>query len=533
MHAMSITSVSSRKSTEKPDSRKLINLPWSDTESNKIELSFKLSPASLKNISKNNFKEFNEKTPAEIIKETIETIETPKELEEGDEIYKEKEEKEEKGEKEIDIHSEEVFEHLGGWSGQLGEGAYGKVFASTNNKGYVVKSIYLGDISTWTREILASQLINSKYVIKISAVQKTRNYVMLYMRQYEPLRKFINRVKKSKNRSAFSKICLEIAYKVLIGISDMHRMGVCHRDLKVDNILVDYDEYGNLRPVICDLGMAGCNFDKIIMKSNFVTTETHRAPEIQLEKDPGNYYSVDCDIWAFAVLVFEMIITGCGMRHKLSCVSNDNSRVADDVSNKVANIIRNANPTGLGEKFEFERFDFLIELCITPTNKRACADELVLVFAEKFGNPQKDPKINSFTELVKEVGSLRRPYTLSNKIPRKTLLNTKIKIDSKLIDLYEKEIGGIYKNLNKATLIMFEHLCESFDKQNIPICDDRKAAIFAISMCCCTDIDLYETVGGVYTSTPEHMFLIIPNYVGYLGCLLDIIPTEEFSNMIY
>ena len=61
--------------------------------------------------------------------------------------------------------------------------------------------------------------------------------------------------------------------KILEGVQACHNANICHRDLKMQNIL--FDEQFN--PKICDFGFAA--FNEIDLK-DYLGTETHAAPEI-------------------------------------------------------------------------------------------------------------------------------------------------------------------------------------------------------------------------------------------------------------
>ena len=61
--------------------------------------------------------------------------------------------------------------------------------------------------------------------------------------------------------------------KILKGVQACHSKGICHRDLKMQNILVDAD----FNPKICDFGFATDNNDHL---TEFLGTQQYAAPEI-------------------------------------------------------------------------------------------------------------------------------------------------------------------------------------------------------------------------------------------------------------
>ena len=98
-----------------------------------------------------------------------------------------------------------------------------------------------------------------------------------------------------------------IFYKILKGLEAIHNSGICHRDLKIDNILMD--EFFN--PKICDFGLAtelkGKNGDGKLYE--IVGTERYIAPEI-LNKIP--YNGVKADIFSLGVVLLNITFAKCG-----------------------------------------------------------------------------------------------------------------------------------------------------------------------------------------------------------------------------
>ena len=73
--------------------------------------------------------------------------------------------------------------------------------------------------------------------------------------------------------------------KILKGVQACHRKGICHRDLKMQNILVDSD----FSPKICDFGFATENNANL---SEYLGTLCYAAPEI-LRNKPYDGFKAD------------------------------------------------------------------------------------------------------------------------------------------------------------------------------------------------------------------------------------------------
>lgn len=92
------------------------------------------------------------------------------------------------------------------------------------------------------------------------------------------------------------KYCKFIFYKILQGIKVIHDNGICHRDIKVDNILLD-EEY-NIK--ICDFGFSSYN-SKFL--EEYLGTKKYMAPEIVKGLE---YDGIKADIFSLGVLLFNL-----------------------------------------------------------------------------------------------------------------------------------------------------------------------------------------------------------------------------------
>ena len=92
------------------------------------------------------------------------------------------------------------------------------------------------------------------------------------------------------------KYCKLIFYKICKGIQACHNAGICHRDLKLQNLLLD----DNFNPKICDFGFAIFN-DKNL--KDYLGTLNYAAPELFL-KNPYDGFKID--IFSLGVVLFNL-----------------------------------------------------------------------------------------------------------------------------------------------------------------------------------------------------------------------------------
>ncbi|XP_063922265.1 putative protein kinase C delta type homolog isoform X4 [Zophobas morio] len=88
--------------------------------------------------------------------------------------------------------------------------------------------------------------------------------------------------------------------EIVSGLKFLHNKGIVYRDLKLDNILLDFD--GHVR--IADFGMCKLQIFLDRMADTFCGTPDYMAPEII----KGQHYNQCVDWWSFGVLLYEMLI---------------------------------------------------------------------------------------------------------------------------------------------------------------------------------------------------------------------------------
>jgi glycogen synthase kinase 3 beta len=124
------------------------------------------------------------------------------------------------------------------------------------------------------------------------------NLIMEYVP--ETLHRFTRNMHKSS--SGLSPFLAKLyAYQILRGIGYCHLHGICHRDIKPQNLLIDPETH---RVVLCDFGSA-----KRLVQGEpniaYICSRYYRAPELVLG---ATAYNTSIDIWSAGCVIAEVYL---------------------------------------------------------------------------------------------------------------------------------------------------------------------------------------------------------------------------------
>lgn len=188
---------------------------------------------------------------------------------------------------------------------KLGRGTYGKVQLAINKQTgqeVAIKTIKKSkidneeDMQRVRREIQIMRSIEHPHIIHIYEEFENKDKIVLIM-QYAPGGELYEYVSQSKcldnleARRLFRQIATAIYY--------CHQNKICHRDLKLENILLD--EKNNAK--LADFGLSNV-FDKQSQLKTFCGSPLYASPEI-VQGSPYKGPEVDC--WSLGVLLYTLV----------------------------------------------------------------------------------------------------------------------------------------------------------------------------------------------------------------------------------
>jgi len=97
--------------------------------------------------------------------------------------------------------------------------------------------------------------------------------------------------------------CAQIFYQIILGMSYYHGKNISHRDIKLENILVDYRSAEKTTKII-DFGFAIQTKDPHEKLRTFCGTPAYMSPELCKKKE---YSGPASDTWAAGVLLYTLL----------------------------------------------------------------------------------------------------------------------------------------------------------------------------------------------------------------------------------
>lgn len=153
------------------------------------------------------------------------------------------------------------------------------------------------------RELLNHKLLFHHHVIQFKGVFLTADHLGIIL-EYASGGDLLEWIRKRGGIS--EQLGRWFFQQLIIGLDYIHRKGIANRDIKLENTLIEGEEWPLLK--ICDFGYSKNSITGSDPKS-LVGTRPYLAPELISEtRGPGKYNGFKADIWSAGVFLYVMLI---------------------------------------------------------------------------------------------------------------------------------------------------------------------------------------------------------------------------------
>lgn len=212
---------------------------------------------------------------------------------------------------------------------QIAEGGFSFVFEATDaiqrSKKYALKRIHVGDrdgLQACLREAGIHRALPQQHPHLMSLLglcQEQTTVYMLFPYMPQSLRSVVNAsiFQKDPMRKPYTELkALQVFHQIMSGVSAMHEANYSHRDIKLENVLLN----GNNTPVLMDFGSVGPLEEPVHHRSQLLTmietasqhtTMPYRPPEllegggVRADKNEVMDFA-KVDVWSLGCTLFAM-----------------------------------------------------------------------------------------------------------------------------------------------------------------------------------------------------------------------------------
>ena len=259
----------------------------------------------------------------------------------------------------------------------IGQGAFGKVNIGLNilsGRVVAIKSFNKKSLSTNgdnMKKILSEtdlmKKLNHPNVTKILEMFEDDEYILIAM-EYINGGNLFSFVKKRRKLS--EKTAKFLFRQIILGIKHIHSKKIVHRDIKLENILIDLNN--NIK--ICDFGIGRILKNEKQLLYDKCGTPMYMAPEILLSSKTKGYEGFPVDIWSSGISLYIMLSGTLPFNLK----NNESSDMSEESNNNIElqYSIINKEPKKI-EKISDEARDLLKGLLNKNPRKRLTIEQIL------------------------------------------------------------------------------------------------------------------------------------------------------------
>jgi len=379
----------------------------------------------------------------------------------------------------------------------LGKGSFGEVFLTKKANGpglYATKRMGRAEYEKpenykrLANEISILKGINHPNIVKLIEVKKTKNHIYIVTEfcnggsLFEKLNKYIK-----ANRKAFSEEIVQYLMRQLVSaINYLHKNKIIHRDLKLDNILVNFpteNDKNNMNMLAAQVKLIDFGFATRLKSSHHNLTNTilgtpsnmepHMLRNMEKHQISVQGYDEKVDIWSLGTLCYEMLVGnltfyGRNMNELYEKVKQGNYKMPLWLSKEAVSFLNGMLQYDSNKRFSSDdllRHDFLIKN--VKDFQKVDKDQLK---GKIQGNMMKINirdnntiwgifnENNNFNngQILKEESTIKNAQTMPNVEVSKKVMNNfdnqkqqKNNITSNITSFAQVKVIGNVKNINK------------------------------------------------------------------------------------
>lgn len=247
----------------------------------------------------------------------------------------------------------------------IGKGAYGKVKLAqclNSNDLVAVKIIYkepldLRSATRLRREMSILRICHHPNIVALKDIYETSEKIYI-VTEYVQGGSLFAWIKKLGFRVQES-LAKVIIYQITNAIGYLHSLGICHRDIKLENILLDTSS--GVKPKIIDFGLS-CILGPGQFSQEAVGTLKYASPEL-ISRIP---YRETPDIWGIGVIIY-ILLTG-----KIPFYGENDQEIANRILKKKIDV-ENERWAGISK----EAKDLVLRLLTRKVSERIKISEIL------------------------------------------------------------------------------------------------------------------------------------------------------------
>ena len=211
----------------------------------------------------------------------------------------------------------------------IGKGSFSNIYISTkkcNPKKYATKQMEREKIekepkcmSYLKSEIIVLKNLKHRNIIKFEELKKTKKHFYIIMEYCNggTLSQALKKYKEKYGKSFNEEIVQYFMRQIINAFKYIHGKKVIHRDIKLDNILLNYENEEDKKNLnllkakikIIDFGFS-CRMDKSSLKYSACGTPYNIDPLILENAFKGKQFGYDmkADVWSLGTICYEMLI---------------------------------------------------------------------------------------------------------------------------------------------------------------------------------------------------------------------------------